>query len=720
MTAKSLVKRTRFVLATSICALVVFASLTFFSQTHSQSNQLTLISEETSTRAVAVDSVTQTHEPFSAAAAVPWGSDSRTRIMIFAMGLSLQPGEAATAVTADAEDGAHNIYQLTVEYVGPVPEQEWLSSIVLRLDDQMGDIGDVLVGISYHGTQSNRVRVGIGHVGDGPPDDTGAIPTPGSTTPPAPHASTAGTLGTSEVQTIIAQAVSTAAALNHPVTVAVTDREGNVLGVFKMNGAPASTQFRGGGPGPSQVPNPLTGFVPVGLDGTVVPAKLAAISKAGTASLFSTGGNAFTSRTASFILQEHFPPGVDFRSGGPLYGVQFSSLPCSDIKIPGLPLGLSGDPGSVPIYKNGEAVGGVGIEGDGLYTVDRDPSDFDQPFEEVIAVSAARGFEAPSLIRGDNILVDGIRLAYLNVTNAPAPPTMAFLSLPGTVDPLFPIRGAQPSEFTAAVVGGIAGEVDTRFFPFVGSPTITPNSLTAADVSTIVAHAAQQGNITRAAIRQPLGSNARVTIAVVDTNGVVLGVFRQTDAPVFGFDVAVQKARTAALFSRANAGALLNGAGFGAYVTRAASDGVQLNGAIALSDRAIGFLHRPFFPDGINNTAPGPFSPPIDQWSVFNVGLQLDLIKTNLQTVLAGGVAPCTSLPNLANGLQIFAGSIPLYKNGELVGAIGISGDGIDQDDLIAAGGSVGYTPPVNMRADQFFVRSVRLPFVKLPRSPNL
>ncbi|HEY5074491.1 MAG TPA: hypothetical protein VII34_07305, partial [Pyrinomonadaceae bacterium] len=212
MTAKSLVKRTRFLLATSVCALVVVASLTFFSQVHSQGNKLTLISEETSTRAVAVDSVTQTHEPFSVAAAVPWGSDSRTRIRIFAMGLSLQPGESATAVTADAEDGAHNIYQLAVEYVGPVPEQEWLSSIVLRLDDQMGDVGDVLVGISYHGTQSNRVRVGIGHVGDGPPDDTGAIPTPGSTIPPAPHASTAGTLSTSEVQTIIAQAVSTAAA----------------------------------------------------------------------------------------------------------------------------------------------------------------------------------------------------------------------------------------------------------------------------------------------------------------------------------------------------------------------------------------------------------------------------------------------------------------------------------------------------------------------------
>ena len=164
----------------------------------------------------------------------------------------------------------------------------------------------------------------------------------------------------------------------------------------------------------------------------------------------------------------------------------------------------------------------------------------------------------------------------------------------------------------------------------------------------------------------------------------------------------------------------MSGAGFGSYVTRAATDGVQLNGAIALSDRAIAFLHRPFFPDGINNTAPGPFSPPIDQWSVFNVGLQGDLIKTNLQTVLSGGAAPCTALPNLPNGIQIFAGSIPLYKNGELVGAIGISGDGIDQDDLIAAGGAVGYTPALGIRSDQFFVRSVRLPFVKFPRSPNL
>jgi uncharacterized protein GlcG (DUF336 family) len=716
ITNRLFTKRWCGVIVTLVCALLAATQLPLLKNSEAQATRPILISEETSTRAIAVESITRKREPFSPTTEVIWGNDNRTRIMLFAMGVDRNV--SISDVVASAEDAEHRSYSLSVEHVSPVPHQDWITSIVVRLPEDSTDLGDVLVGISFQGTASNRVRVAIGHVGGGPPDDPGAVPTPATFTQPPPPAATAGSLTTSEVQTVIAQAVSAASALNRAVTVAVTDKEGNVLGAFTMTGAPATTQFRGGGPGPTLTPNPLTGFVATGLDGTVVPARLAAISKAGTAALFSTRGNAFTTRTASFIIQEHFPPGVNNRPGGPLFGVQFSSLPCSDIKLPGVPLGLSGDSGSAPIYKNGEAVGGVGIEGDGVYTVDRDPADFDQPFEEAIAVSATRGFEAPTLVRGDNILVDGIRLTYLNVTNAPSPAMIPFGSLPGTVTS--PILGAQPSQFTPSVVGGIAGEVDTRFFPFIGSPTVTANSLTAADVNTIISHGAQQANITRAAIRQPLGSNARVTIAVTDANGVVLGVFRQQDAPVFGFDVSVQKARSAAFFSRSNTAALLTSAGFGSYVSRAAADGLQLNGSIAFSDRAIGFLHRPLFPDGINNTAAGPFSRELNEWSVFNVGLQLDLIKANLQAVLGGAGLPCTSIPNLPNGLQVFAGSIPLYKNGELVGAIGISGDGIDQDDLIAAAGAAGYAPPVGIRSDQFLVREVRLPFVKFPRSPNL
>jgi uncharacterized protein GlcG (DUF336 family) len=696
----------RILIPLCVGALFFGGALVQFDEAYAQSAAPVLVSHEDSTRAISFESVTRQHEPFSTIAPVRFGTDNLTRVMLFAMNLTLQIGDTVASVSVEAEDSAHRVYLMPVEYICAVPDQPWATSVVVRLSDEMNDVGDVFVKLSYRGLASNRVRVALGYVGGGLPDDQGAVPTPGLPVPFAPS-TTAGNLSIGDVQTIISQAVSAAASLNRAVTVSVTDREANVLGVFVMTGAPATTTIRS------------VGTIGRGLEGTVVPATLAATSKAGTGSLFSTSGNAFTTRTAGFIIQEHFPPGVQFRSGGPLYGVQFSSLPCSDIKKPALPLGLSGDPGGLPIYKAGVAVGGVGIEGDGIYTVDRDPTDFDQPLEEVIAASAVRGFEAPALIRADNIFVDGIRLPYANVTNPPAPATLNFGSLPGVVS--FPIRSAQTSAFVPANVGGVAGEVDTRFFPFIGGAApASPNALTAADVQTIIAHAAQQANITRAAIRQPLGSNARVTIAVVDAAGTVLGVFRQLDAPVFGFDVAVQKARTAAFYSSATAGTLLRGAGFSSYADRALADGLKLDGSIAFTDRAGGFLHRPFFPDGINDTAAGPFSTELREWSPFNVGLQLDLIKTNLLAAIGGAGVPCSTIANLPNGIQIFPGSVPMYKNGVLVGAIGISGDGVDQDDLISAGGGNGYSPAPEIRSDQFFVRGVRLPFLKFPRSPNL
>jgi len=703
----------------AVLLLLAAASLLRLIPTSAQNTRPVLFSDVNSTRAIAVDSVTSKKEPFSALAPVAFVPDRRTRVMLFAGNLRLANGETFSAVTADAEDESHNIHILAVEYVGLVPTHSWATAVIVRLPEGIGDVGDVLVRIFYKGVASNRVRLGIGHIGGGPPDDPGAVPTPGPVdTEISINPITAGTLTPDEVRTIIAQAVSTAVALNRTVTVAVTDREGNPLGVFRMTGAPTLVQIRGGGP--LQTPDPVTGLVPVGLEGTRLLSRFAAVSKAGTAALFSTSGNAFTTRTAGFIIQEHFPPAVNFRSAGPLFGVQYSSLPCSDIKIPGLPLGIGADPGGLPIYKDGIAQGGVGIEGDGVYGIDRDPADFDLPFEELIASAAVRGFEPPAVIRGDNILVDGIRLPYSNVASTVSTPTIPFGSLPGVIDPAFPIQGAQPSAFTSIIVGGIRGESDPRFFPFVSSPAGGANSLTATDVDRIISQAAQQANITRAAIRQPLGSNARVSIAVVDAEGRVLGLFRQPDAPVFGFDVSVQKARGAAFFSGTGAASALRAAGFGSYVDRAAADGLRLDGGVAFSDRAIGFLHRPFFPDGIDNTAPGPLSRPIAEWSVFNVGLQLDLIKTNFQAALLGANVPCTPISGLPNGTQIFPGSIPLYKNGVLAGAIGISGDGVDQDDIIAAAGANGFAPPAAIRSDQVFVRSVRLPFVKFPRSPNL
>jgi uncharacterized protein GlcG (DUF336 family) len=518
-------------------------------------------------------------------------------------------------------------------------------------------------------------------------------------------------LTVSDVQTIIAQAVSQAVSLNQKVTVAVTDKEGNLLGVFTMTGAPATTLVRS------------VGTSGQGLEGFIAPASAAANSKAGTPGIFSTGGNAFTTRTASFIIQEHFPPGIDNRAGGPLYGVQFSTLPCSDVAIAALPLGLSGDPGGIPLYKNGVAVGGVGVEGDGLYTVDRDPLDNDQPFEETIAVAASRGFESPAMIRADNILVEGIRLPFANVSDPPVVSQIPFGSLPGAVTT--PVAAAPPSDFVPAVLNGVSGQMSSRF------PVVAGVGITAAEVTQLLGDAAAIANIARAAIRQPIGSNARVNIAVVDTTGAVLGIFRQTDAPVFGFDVSVQKARAANFFARGDAAAKLNAAGFGSYVARAGADGIPLNGSIAFSDRAVGFLHRPLFPDGINNTAAGPFSTSLGAWSPFNVGLQLDLIKVAVtsppmmcrapwraKSVMAP--CPCTTIPEIKNGIQIFAGSLPVYRGSTLIGAVGVSGDGIDQDDLIAAAGANTFAPPAAIRSDQIFVRSVRLPFLKFPARPFL
>src|SRR5438128_1206252 len=214
------------------------------------------------------------------------------------------------------------------------------------------------------------------------------------------RAAGAGRLTAVDVQRIITQAVVEAQRVALPVTVAVVDREGNVLGVFRMDGAAAETVLRGRGRG--------------GLDGTFLASRFAAISKAGTAAFFSTRGNAFSTRTAGFIIQSHFPPGVTNTASGPLFGVQFFQLPCGDVN-PKLPPGLSADPGGVPLYKGGQAVGGVGVEGNGKYTADVQPSDEDVTREERIAVAATRGFPTPEEIRGDRIYVNGLRLPFRNV-----------------------------------------------------------------------------------------------------------------------------------------------------------------------------------------------------------------------------------------------------------------------------------------------------------------
>jgi hypothetical protein len=144
----------------------------------------TLISQQSSTRAVAFESVTMKAEPFSPTATVAFSSDTRTRLCIFAMDLELLPGEGLNAFTADVQDASGKLYPLRIEFMGAVPNFPGITMFVVRLADDLGDVGDVLLRLNLHGVGSNRVRVAIGHSGGGPADDTGAVATPAPQTPP--------------------------------------------------------------------------------------------------------------------------------------------------------------------------------------------------------------------------------------------------------------------------------------------------------------------------------------------------------------------------------------------------------------------------------------------------------------------------------------------------------------------------------------------------------
>ena len=163
--------------ARSLCLLILtFCGLALLVPTRARlATAPVLLTKTSSNRGIAVESTSLMVEPFPTTAPVRFSPDNRTRVMLFATNLTLLPGETAANVSATAEDGDHIQYPLTVEYVGSVPSLAGVTSVIVRLHDNLGDVGDVLVGVSIRGMASNRVRIGIGHVGGGPPDD---VPVP--------------------------------------------------------------------------------------------------------------------------------------------------------------------------------------------------------------------------------------------------------------------------------------------------------------------------------------------------------------------------------------------------------------------------------------------------------------------------------------------------------------------------------------------------------------
>ena len=428
-----------------------------------------------------------------------------------------------------------------------------------------------------------------------------------------------------DVEQVIAQAVTAAQAQGQLATVAVTDRVGNVLGVYAMSGATGTFRIDGGR-------GVFGGLEQV----AVLPSAAAAISKALTGAYLSSAGNAFTSRTASQIVQEHFNPSEANQLAGPLFGVQFSQLSCSDLMRRDdsvaagngtlgpkrSPLGLSADPGGLPLYKNGRLVGGIGVMADAVYGLDLVITNIDTDVDETLAVAGTLGFEAPVDIRANRITLDGRSARYVDAVQTGGPAT-SIAGLPGA---LIPVAGYFPGAIRAGTAYGQSASGvrrDTGVFASLGGYVLVDSSdsnlfpvraatdggLSAPEAQQILQSALALAARARGQIRRPLGQAAQVTITVVDTNGEVLGLVRAPDAPIFGTDVALQKARSAAFMSNPVAGAELLAlpaavsplpmatSAMGPYVTALRSfmgNAFTLSNGVALSTKAIGNLshHR--------------------------------------------------------------------------------------------------------------------------------
>jgi len=485
--------------------------------------------------------------------------------------------------------------------------------------------------------------------------------------PPASQQCSEGAIGNVGVEPFVsltsdevrAIAEGAAASLNDEgMTIAVVDRAGRVLALYRKPSA-----------------DPVNDDIAVGL--------------ARTAAFFSNNQAPLSSRTVRFLSGIHFPPGITNTPNAPLYGIENTNRGCdlnidfNDGKCVPPARSLSGGPGpgivtgkhqpddsdssalnagGIPLYRSGKLIGGVGVAGV-----------VDPRLAEYAAVTGAFAAVAPlpsyPLPFPENVFIDGIRLPFLDdgqrlKFDSDGQPIG--LEPPGQVqtgsaDGSFLIG---PSNGGCAPNGYLAG-------PRNGSV------LSADDVDTLVQRAVSASKRTRAVIRLPLNSYVRMVIAVADLDGSILALYRMPDATVFSIDVSVAKAHNVVDFSTSG----LPGVAAGTAIT----------------NRTIGFGAQPFFPPGIDSPVfhpqQGPFFP---------------LFVSDL-------ASPCSQ----GNGIVFFPGSSPLYRSGKLVGGLGISGDGVDQDDYVTFLAAGDFLPPAGIWADRVRIDGVRLPMFKFPRHPE-
>jgi uncharacterized protein GlcG (DUF336 family) len=326
------------------------------------------------------------------------------------------------------------------------------------------------------------------------------------------------------------------------------------------------------------------------------------------------------------------------------------------------------NPGGVPIFYKNVVVGGIGV-------VTTSSNLNVAEFAAFAGSTTARGGPAdtfgPTPAAPGVVFIGGIALPFVNQISLPA----GFSAGPiaGTGSYLVAATNSQGQPPEGDLIAPAAGPL---------------GGLSAAEVTQLLDNAEATANTTRAAIRLPLGSKARMVIAVADLDGTIIGLRRMQDSTVFSIDVAASKARNMVYFnSSARTAADLDGVPTGTAVT----------------NRTISFGAQPLYPPGIDGSTAGPF---------FNL-YAMDLANPCTQGFQSGAANSNKS------GIVFFPGSAGLFRNGALVGGLGVSGDGVDQDDYVTSGGTKGFEAPANIRADQIMDQGVRLPYFKFPRNPT-
>jgi uncharacterized protein GlcG (DUF336 family) len=478
-------------------------------------------------------------------------------------------------------------------------------------------------------------------------------------------------LQVADVQKIVTAAINSVKA---DMVVAIVDRAGFVLGVFRTQNAPSTS---------------------IGNFGQTQNANDVAAALARTGAFFSNNQAPLSSRTVRFISGIHFPPGVTNQPPADLYGIENTNRGCTLVndpnfqtKIPpslamggGFGLGIltgkadtadsnatSVNPGGVPIFYKNVVIGGIGVV---ISSVNLNVAEYAALAGATTQRSAAGDNFGPTPAAPGVVFIGGIALPFVNQTSLPAGFSAG------------PVAGT--GSFLVAPANSLGQPPEGDLIPPAAGPL---GGLSAADVTQILNNAESTANTTRAAIRLPLGSKTRMVIAVADLDGTIIGLRRMQDSTVFSIDVAATKARNMVYFNSASRTTTdLNGVPMGTAVT----------------NRTISFGAQPLYPPGIDGSNAGPF---------FNL-YTMDLANPCTQGFQSGAANANKS------GIVFFPGSAGLFRNGALVGGLGVSGDGVDQDDYVTSGGTAGFEAPASIRADQIMDQGVRLPYFKFPRNPT-